>query len=300
MSKKNYDKSGISTHHSFIQLSNGCVRKIIEPQSSFSTLEQEALIKDILEFRRRLQVAGVPVASEYKLEVKDGAIVEETVNCGIDGFKALKANSGLSAKSILTQIVRAIRPILFESEITLSPDPHPANWCFDTDGVGRYIDFQPARFKREDGLKIVGFPQPTGKEYEWSVGRYYSRVGLVRILRFNAMRAGGPKIRDVLTDIMRNEWPELLFNEVSVELDTLLEEQVRRGEFSIDKALESCDEWNVDDIRELAMIVAERKTSNSAYFLDQVLEYTRADFNIPIITRRLGVEKAKTLVMQNV
>jgi len=281
-------------HHSVLNVSNGNVRKLLEPQYPFTASQREAVMREILEFRQRLDVAGVPISTDYRLSIEEGLIVEHTTNCGTDGYKILKTDAASSGEMVLGQIVRAFCPIFLESEITVVPDPHPANWCFDN-GVGRYIDFQPARFKREDGLKLVGFPQPTGEEYEWSIGRYYSKAGLVRILRFNAMRAGGSSMRDLLLSIMRKEWPKHLLKEISSELDNLLEEQVRRNELTVDEALECCDLWKVDDIRELAMIVAERGNS-TATFLDQVLEKTRADFNLSLAIRQKGVEQAKALI----
>src|SRR3989344_1612516 len=101
----------LAFHHSTIQLSNGSVKKFIEPEYPFSSPEREALIGDILEFRRQLQVAGVPVAKDYNLSIVDGIIVEETVNCGMDGFKALKADPSSTGKKVLGLIVRALRPI---------------------------------------------------------------------------------------------------------------------------------------------------------------------------------------------
>jgi hypothetical protein len=291
-------REGTLFHHSLLKLSNGRVKKWIEPNCPFSSLEQEALMKDILEFRERLHSAGVPIAGDYTLSIQEGVIVEETVNCGEDGYKQI-TDAASNAERVLCQIVRALRPILLEPEITMVPDPHPANWCFDEKGVGRYVDFQPARFRRNNGLKIVGFPQPTGKEYEWSVGRYYSKAGLIRILRFNAMRAGGFRTRNLLLSVMRKEWPGNLFEEVTTELSNLLEEKVRRKSVSLREALQHCDEWKIDDIRELAMIVAEQMTFGSATFLNRVLECTRADFNLSPIVRRRGVQSAKRLIRES-
>ncbi|MDR3519929.1 MAG: hypothetical protein P4L63_03550 [Candidatus Pacebacteria bacterium] len=285
-------------HHSILQRENGNVKKLLEPNHIFSPSEKEALIKDILEFRSRLRKAGVPVATYYILSLEEDVIVEKTINCGVDGFKILKVDAVLNGEMVLGQIVRALRPILLESEVTLVPDPHPANWCFDEKGIVRYIDFQPARFKRDNGLKVVGFPQPTGKEYEWSVDRYYSKLGLIRMLRFNAMRAAGPEIHPLLMSIMGKELPEHLFKTMSLELDSLLEGQVRRGELNIHEALEFCDEWRVDDIRELAMLVAGSMKSNTATFLDKVLECSRADFNLSLETRHQRLEEAKELIRQ--
>lgn len=291
-------KDPVSTHHSFIRFSNGDVKKLIEPQTCLSLPEQEALIADMLEFRRRLLASGIPIAVEYELAIQEEVIVERTMNCGVDGYRMLKVGTGSTAEMVLTQIVRGLRPILLQPEITLVPDPHPANWCFDGDGVGRYIDFQPARFQRSNGLKLVGFPQPTGEEYEWSVGRYYSKIGLVRILRFNAIRAGGPGMRDLLTEILVKEIPGNLPMEIQAKLNNLPGELVRRGELSAQKAINDCGERDIDDIREIAMVVAEQQGGDKATLLSNVLEYTRADFGVPTELRKLRVEQAKTLVLQ--
>lgn len=295
--RKRARSEGTSFHHSLLQLSNGCVKKFIEPEYPFLPSEQEALIEDILEYRRRLHVAGIPIASEYSLSIKNGVIVEETVNCGVDGYKMLQRNVS-HGERVLGQILRALRPIFLESIITLVPDPHPANWCFDEEGEVRYVDFQPARFGRENGVMLVGFPQPTGREYEWSVSRYYSKTGLARILLFNAMRGGGFPMRDLLLNLMRKEFGHPLFAEVKGELEALLEEQVRRGELSVREALESCDEWKIDDVRELAMVVAECMENGAATFLDKVLELSRADFNLSLAVRHQNVEQCKALILE--
>ena len=242
----------IRFHHSIINQSNGCITKSLEPEYNFSTGEREILVENILEFRGQLLSIGVPIADDYKLSIEknkdtdSSIIIERTINCGVDGYRLIKDNPQKS-KNILTQIVKGLLPILEQPEVCLVPDPHPANWCFDTEDRARYIDFQPPRFKGRDGIKLVGFPQPTGKEYSWSVGRYYSKAGLVRILRFNAMRAGGFSMRQLLLSIMRKELPSSLFTEIINELEDLLEERVNRKEISVSKALELCDVWSIDE-----------------------------------------------------
>lgn len=297
---------GVAFHHSIVHFSNGSVRKYLEHTYPFKSNEKQNLIDDIMEFRQRLYVAGIPLASEYELFLGENndddssIIIEETINCGVDGYKAIKADPNSKGKEVLSQIVKALLPILSEPQVCLVPDPHPANWCFNEAGKVHYVDFQPPRFERENGIKLVGFPQPEGKEYEWSVKRYYSKTGLIRILRFNAIRAGGFSMRESLSDILRRELPLQLFREMTEELKDLLEERVRRNELSVTEALAGCDVWSIDDIRELAMVVAEGMKTETTTFLDNVLEATRADFNIPLPEREKNVEEAKKLILQNV
>jgi len=107
-------------------------------------------------------------------------------------------------------------------------------------------------------------------------------------------------MRELLLSVMKKELPVNLFTEIVDELENLLEERVRRNELSVFEALERCDVWSIDDIRELAMILAESMGKRSTFFLDRVLETTRADFNIPLNLRKKSVENAKKLILQNV
>jgi len=284
------------THHSLIESENGLIKKIIEPNFCFHNGEREALILDMYTYRSKLQSMGVPVADKYALRLQDGKIVEETRNCGVDGYTLLKNCGKSDVYKILRKIVLGICPVLREKKLDVVPDPHPANWCF-ANGDINYIDFQPARYQKADGIKLVGFPQPTGKEYEWSVDRYYSRFFLLRVLRFNTKRSAGPWVDEILERIIRKECSEEVSREYVQGIESLLEQQVRNGLVSLKEALSECDEWHVDDLRELAMLVSEYSESSAEAFLGKILELTRADFNLTIEERRVGIEKAKSLFL---
>jgi len=280
-------------HHSSIECENGVIRKLIEPDFPFTPGGKESLLLDITMFRKKLKEMDIPLADRYDLKICKRGIEEETMNCGVDGYSLLRSGR----VEILNHIVRAILPILLQEEICVVPDPHPANWCFDAKGNIRYVDFQPPRFLKADGTRLVGFPQPVGKEYKWSVARYYSRFALFRILRFNTMRAVGHSITKTLKQAMKAECSDALFRELYLKVEALPEYKVRKGLESLENALEKCDEWHVDDIRELAMFVSTHLQTGSANFLGKVLELTRVDFNLTIEERRKRVETAKNLIL---
>ena len=289
--------NGTVFHHSVFHCTNGLVHKLIEPKYQFPPGKQEELRLDILEYRKRLQEIGVPVAGHYKLSICDDVLVEETENCGLDCYKAIRDGAhGLSAEVILRKVIQAFLPVVIQDEILVTPDPHPANWCIDASGVIRYIDFQPVMFKRGD-LYLVGFPQAQGQDYEMSVRRYYSRIGLLRMMRFSAVRAGGKAMRTAFLPTLCELCPNGIFADIDREMNNLLEKKVRGGEISIEDALSSCDEQGVDDVREIAMSVAEGLREGGENFLNEVLRLTRADLMLTIFERRAKVEEAKRLII---
>lgn len=287
-------------NHSNLKRSKGLVMKQIEPTFPFTSGGQETLMADMLEFRHRLQIAGVPITDRYNLSIRDGVITEETADCGIDGFCALKKNK-LAVEVVLGKIIKGLLPILKKESVDVVPDPHPANWCFlPNDDEVYYIDFQPARFRRDDGIYLVGFPQPIGQEYDWAVQRYYSKQGLVRMLRFNAIRAIGVAGRTRIEEIIRDVIPSDLFQQLGAESQPLLEQRVRLGDITLAYALDQCDEWRIDDIRELALVVGEKLGDDAEAFLGEVLNLTRGDFNLPVSMRKRKVAEAKLLVLQHI
>lgn len=286
-------------NHSVIEYKNGVVRKLIEPGFTFLPAEQESLLLDIYTFRAKLQMLGIPVAAHYNLTLDQGKILEETQNCGMDGYLLLQSSTTEQAtKKILRKIVKAFLPVFLEKEISVVPDPHPANWCFDVKGNVRYIDFQPPRFLKTDGTRLVGFPQPVGHEYRWSVNRYYTRFSLFRILRFNVMRAIGLSGEEILKQVIKSECPDTLFREFNDGIQTLLEQRVRNRSISFERALEGCDQWCVDDIRELAMFTSTTSTGNKKDILSSTLSLTRVDFNLPFEERRIRIQEVKNSILR--
>lgn len=279
-------------HHSILRTFNGSVQKQIEPGFQFAEGGQVALMDDMLMFRAMLQHAGVPVAVNYDLRVENGIIQETTDNCGMDGYAIIRCpRAELSAEDVIRKIALALRGTFNADKITVVPDPHPANWCFDESGNIRYIDYQPARFLK-DSVHLVGFPQPVGEEYEWSARRYYSKLGIFRMLRFNVMRAGGICLGEVLNKIIRAEYSADLVREIEGGMEKLLVYRVQAGQLSLRDALAKCDAWRVDDIREIALSVTE-----SEDLLNQVLKLTRGDFNLSLEIRHARALEACDLIL---
>ncbi len=292
---------GILYQHSLFFREGNRVRKIIEPNLALAPGERRELRDAIVNYYGKLKRAAIPVPDEYAVVEEDGQVVEETLYCGVDGYEVLGGACPcmpLTARDALAAIARALTPLLAQEgpwEFTI--DPHPANWCFSDDGAMRYVDFHPARYQ-VNGVLIAGFPQPSGDEYRYAVSRYYSVTGILRALRFNAVRAGGSAMDRVFHEIVA-EYPAPLRAEIEESWADLPERRLRNG-MPIGEALEPLGIWNIDDLREIALCVAERTMAprESEVFLNQVLALTHGDFRIPFAVREHKVHEAKRLILR--
>lgn len=285
--------SHLQTHHSTILFKNGSLTKVIEPDHEFAPGERESLMGAVQHYRQLLRDLGIPVADNYELRLDGGQLVEKTDNCGDDGFVMLQAGHH---DLVIPAIVRAILPILAQKRMKVTIDPHPANWCF-RDGQMNYVDFHPARYLRGSEY-IVGFPQPTAeRELQYSLSRYYNRTGIIRSLRFSAVRSGGRKAENMIYDEMQ-KYPSQISKPILDELAALPERQFRDGGNIVD-VLEPLDVWRVDDVREIALVIADRMEKDAAtVFLGEVLELTRGDFNRPLEQRSDLMKQAKFLIIK--
>jgi hypothetical protein len=291
---------GTRYHHSLLFRSGGVIRKIIEPDFIFRSIEErERLQQRILEYRRLLHSFSIPVAEQYRLRLDQSGLVETTTDCGVDGYELIRqgGNSVLQTNDVVCLIASALVPILEQEKMRVTIDPHPANWCFDG-ATMRYIDFHPARYQL-NGVCLVGFPQPDeGREYRYSLKRYYTKIGILRSLRFSAVRAGGRAMEAALLGFVKEKYPKTLGNYLLAKFAALPEQALRNGG-NIHAIIPRLDVWRVDDLREIAMVVADAMGHNEAEeFLSAVLDLTRVDFHVSLAVRSERVEEAKILILR--
>ncbi len=298
------EQTKVRSHHAAIAITrDGVVTKAIEPDYTFGSHEEkDNLRKQILTYRTLLIGHSIPVAETYELDIHDDGILRErTVDCGLDGYEIIKRGGvgKVRPKDVVRSIARAVLPILKQPTIRVTIDPHPANWCFDREGVVRYIDFHPARFV-QGNLHLVGFPQPTNSgEYQYATQRYFSPLGIIRSLRFNAVRAGGRAVEEVLFEEI-NRYPEDVRAKYEYDLLHLPEQRLRRQGDGLVDILKEIDVWRIDSLREIALVVADSmEPSTAETFLTQILELSRVDFNLDVSIRSSRVEEAKKIICRN-
>lgn len=281
--------SGQRYNHSVLFRENGDVRKVLEPEARFTREQAESLSEQVALYADRLSVVGVPTPARHTVSVKiaDGHYRVEEVATNMGENCEVLLRSGSQAEAIVDMIMGSLAEAMEDSDLGI--DPHPANWCVGSDFS--YIDFHPARLLYK-GRHLVGYPQPVSEsDRAMSYSRYYLPLGILRILRFNLIRACGPQIEGSMLAIMGRRFPCDLTKSLLVQLEALPEKQV--GRRSLSELLEPLDITQIDDVREIAMRLA---NGNSGDFLTRVLKLTTADFRLPTEVRRKRFAKAKRLL----
>lgn len=280
-------------NHSVLFLLNGEVQKLIEPNLHWE-VERAERIQTVMEaYRTVLHVRGVPTSSQHRVEVevRDGrlAVIEYATNMGDNSEVWFQKGSTVT---LIESIVKALS-LLLDGDGTVGIDAHPGNWC-SKDGVNvAFVDFHPARLYL-DGQFLVGFPQPTNEiEILHSRQRYYSPLGIIRLLRFNLIRNCGLDVESVLTSAMQRYLPESVFRRIAEQLLNLPDQRVR--DTPVAQILEPFDLLNIDEVREIAMRVSR---NGQRGFLTDVLRLTMVDYRISEEVRRLRLKEAKRLIFR--
>lgn len=285
--------TGIKHGHSTLLREGGMVRKVLEPDMRLDRARRALLGNQIRGYYEALRRLEIPVPASYALVDEDGHLVECASDCGLDGYTILRQGGGpCSGVGVVQAITRAALPILLQREMwEVSIDLHPANWCFDATGRTAYVDFHPPRYLFE-GEYLVGFPQPTDpQDLEYCHRRYFSTAGLLRMLRFNIVRAGGLRMNEALIHALAEYPPavqELILCQFPPLPSSVGEVSDRLGDLGV---------WDVDEIREIALWVSSVGNGVSPReFLTDVLELTFVDFRVPRGERAVRIERAKELI----
>lgn len=287
-------------NHSLLFANGSTVSKVIEPSAHFTIDEATAWSRRLLNYHHYLNDFGVPVSEHYRVEVQineDKTTVIEYCDYGGVDLQALLTEGKISPREALGHILGGIEGILSQSPPKVGIDPHPANWCLkftsDQQPVLSFVDFFPVYFVEEKAA-LVGFPQPTrGDELDMNYRRYYTPLGLIRLIRFNFVRVCGLDVEEIVNQAIADYVdPAFSINARFKELDV---EKVRQDPRSTRTLVPEFNLDNVDDLREVAMIVA--SSSGQSDILDKVLRLTTADFRLPRSLREENFEKAKALLL---
>lgn len=279
-------------NHSLVEERDGRVNKIIESEAHFTEEEAARWALRVQRYGQLLQAKGVPVPSHHRIEVICGSlVVEEASHCGLDVQAAL-SQATIQPQEALTRILHALAGIFSQgNQPEVGIDPHPANWCLNNAGALTFVDFFPPYFV-ENRVPLVGFPQPVREdEQQLNLTRYYTMLGLVRLLRFNFARICGAQIEPMFLRVVE----EILGKEIIERLRLCPVEQIRRDRQALRNIVSQLTILNVDDVREIAMVVSQN--GNQPTLSDRVLRLTTVDFRIPRQVREERFAEAKTLLL---
>lgn len=172
-------------------------------------------------------------------------------------------------------------------------DPHPGNFGVCGDGRVVYLDFFPARY-RENGVPLVGFPQPDDPTWvEYSAQRYYTLFGVMRLLRFNLMRlnpAYEALFTEVAADVLGTGWSALADQFYELPEQRVLE--ILQAGGPRDELLGIISELSILHI-DTAREVAARILHEDIAKLNQLFELTHTDFRLPIAERESRLRQFK-------
>jgi|GEM_PF-4769449 len=243
-------------------------------------LHQAELIRN---YRNLLIDIGVPVTGSHNVRVS----VDEKRIFLIEVME-MGATLEISQK-LVSKIISMILPLM-RGGVGVAVDLDPGNFV-EVNGRIVYCDFFPARFRQEDGMWLLGFPQPPAGEYEWTLKRYTTPIGMMRRLRFQLARETG------------NDWTKVLL----AMLPTDLRKEVK--DFFL-----NLPEWKIkishpgsmgrriirqledpDDVRDVA---ARLRGHFPRGMLREVMKLTRVDFRLSSPERREKIEDAKRLLVE--
>lgn len=285
--------TGIKHGHSALLREGGFVRKVLEPDMQLGGDRRALLADQIRGYYKALRWLEIPVPAAYALVDEGGHLVECASDCGLDGYTILRQGEGpCSGVEVVRAITHAALPILLQGEPwSVSIDLHPANWCFDATGRAAYVDFHPPRYLF-GGQYLVGFPQPTDpQDLEYCHRRYFSAAGLLRMLRFNIVRAGGLRMNEALTKAVA-EYPPAVQEFIRRQFPPLPSSVGEIGDRLGDLGV-----WDVDELREIALWVSTVGDGTTPMeFLTDMLELTFVDFRVPRTERAVRIERAKELI----
>lgn len=283
----------IPNNHSLLKREDGFVEKIIEPNAQFGVDEAQEIVDIMAEYYEFLKKLGVPVPDLYSVSRRDQQVVERAADGG-DNLQKLLADKTISLEEAASLILKASAGILRQGENPqVGIDPHPANWCLK-EGKLVFVDLFPPYFARKNN-PLAGFPQPsTIEEICGNYERYYTAIGIFRLLRFNLVRIAGFEAEKIIRDELFSELPDLAPG-ILAKIKELPVEGIRKDYRTISSIIKSFNIFNnVDDLREIAMVIGEDRA-----FMDRILRLTTVDFRISRREREKRFKEAKKLVINN-
>ncbi|MBI5466509.1 MAG: hypothetical protein HY974_04445 [Candidatus Kerfeldbacteria bacterium] len=281
------------THSLFIP-EDGIVRKVIEPTHAFAIDEAEAWAARLEHYYELLESLGVPVPAGYRVSIVNSQIIQESVNGGCDLSELLRLQA-VDVVEAIDVILEASRGVLEQTQPRVGIDPQPANWCVRLDSHRlSYVDFFPVYFIDGSGETYVGFPQPTASEdKELNFSRYYTPLGLVRIIRFNFIRICGDDVSGIVEQTINKVFGDA--SSLCRQLHNLPVEVVRRDRAQLEALVRDFTIRDLDSLREVAALIS--ASSNHRSFLDGILKLTTLDFRLERSIRERRFEQAKELVI---
>ncbi len=281
---KKLDGGELRGHHSVFFRDNRMVRKILEPQYPFIREEVELWKKRIEVFYDHLRRLGVPVVPEHHVVINgDNSLIEHSTDGGVD-FQELLIQGRITPQQAVEEILAAIAGVLDQAKPQVGIDAQPAHWCL-ADGQVTYVDYHPPYYM-EDGVPLVGFPQPAEADRELNFQRHYSPLGIIRSLRFNIVRLAGKEGETAFCQAIK-DYPTL-----AEQLSLLIVEVIRQQPERLPEIIAPWNLERVNDLREIAMFCYPE-------LVNPVLQLTMVDFRISREVRRQRFEEAKQLFLQH-